>query len=126
LPRFVVHKHAARTLHYDLRLELDDVLKSWAVPKGPPETSGVKRLAVAVEDHALDYIDFEGTIPEGQYGAGKVEIWDRGTFKPEKIEENKIVFELDGKKLKGTYVLLKLKSSGRYKGENNWLLFKKK
>ncbi|MDI6811059.1 MAG: DNA polymerase ligase N-terminal domain-containing protein [archaeon] len=123
---FVVQKHYASHLHYDFRLEIDNVLKSWAVPKTPPTDATVKRLAVETEDHPLSYADFEGTIAEGLYGAGKVELWDRGAFKPEKIEEDKIVFELDGKKLKGTYVLLKLKSSGKYKGENNWLLFKKK
>jgi DNA ligase D-like protein (predicted 3'-phosphoesterase) len=123
---FVVQKHDASHLHYDFRLELDNVLKSWAVPKTPPIDTNVKRLAVQTEDHPLSYADFEGAIAEGLYGAGTVEIWDRGTFKPEKIEENKIVFELEGKKLKGTYVLLKLKPGGKYKGENNWLLFKKK
>ena len=123
---FVVQKHDATHLHYDLRLEIDNVLKSWAVPKTPPMDANVKRLAVQTEDHPLSYADFEGTIAEGLYGAGNVEIWDKGTFKPEKIEENKIVFELDGKKLKGSYVLLKLKPRGTYGGENNWLLFKKK
>jgi len=117
LPRFVIHKHAARTLHYDLRLELDDVLKSWAVPKGPPETSGVKRLAVAVDDHALDYIDFEGAIAEGQYGAGKVEIWDKGTFDLEKRTETTIAVVFHGGKLKGDYRLIRTK-------DKNWLIFK--
>ena len=123
---FVVQKHYASHLHYDFRLEINNTLKSWAVPKTPPTEVAVKRLAVETEDHSLSYADFEGTIAEGLYGAGKVEIWDKGTFMPEKIEENKIVFELDGTKLKGEYVLLKLKSSGKYKGEKNWLLFKKK
>jgi DNA ligase D-like protein (predicted 3'-phosphoesterase) len=123
---FVVQKHDASHLHYDFRLELDNVLKSWAVPKTPPTDPGVKRLAVQTDDHPLSYADFEGTIAEGLYGAGTVEIWDRGTFKPEKREESTIVFELEGTKLKGTYVLLKLKPGGTYKGENNWLLFKKK
>jgi DNA ligase D-like protein (predicted 3'-phosphoesterase) len=122
---FVVQKHDASHLHYDFRLELDDVLKSWAVPKTLPTDPGVKRLAVQTEDHPLAYADFEGTIAEGLYGAGTVEIWDRGTFKPEKVEENKIVFELVGKKMRGTYVLLKLKPGGKYGGDNNWLLFKK-
>jgi len=117
LPRFVVHKHAARTLHYDLRLELDDVLKSWAVPKGPPQMPGVKRLAVAVDDHALDYIDFEGTIPEGQYGAGKVEIWDKGTFDLSKRTEKTISLVFHGKKLEGDYRLIRTK-------DKNWLMFK--
>ncbi len=121
----MVQKHYASHLHYDFRLEINNVLKSWAVPKIPPTDADVKRLAVQTEDHPLAYADFEGTIAEGLYGAGKVEIWDKGTFKPEKIEENKIVFELSGNKLTGTYVLIKLKSQGKYKGETNWLLFKK-
>jgi DNA ligase D-like protein (predicted 3'-phosphoesterase) len=123
---FVVQKHDASHLHYDFRLEINNVLKSWAVPKIPPTKPDVKRLAIQTEDHPLSYADFEGTIEEGLYGAGRVEIWDKGTFKPETIEENKIVFELAGRKLQGTYVLLKLKSHGKYKGEQNWLLFKKK
>ena len=123
---FVVQKHYASHLHYDFRLELDNVLKSWAVPKTPPTDAAVKRLAVETEDHPISYADFEGTIAEGLYGAGKVEIWDKGMFKLERMEENKIIFELDGKKLRGTYVLLKLKSGGKYKGEKNWLLFQKK
>jgi len=116
MPRFVVQKHAARRLHYDLRLELDGVLKSWAVPKGPPETSGVKRLAVAVEDHALDYIGFEGTIPEGQYGAGKVEIWDKGSFDLTKRTETVISLVFHGKRLEGDYRLIRIK-------DKNWLIF---
>ena len=117
MPRFVVHKHAARTLHYDLRLELDETLKSWAVPKGPPETPGVKRLAVAVDDHPLDYIDFEGVIPEGQYGAGKVEIWDKGTFDLSKRTDTAIALIFHGKTLEGNYRLIKTK-------DKNWLIFK--
>lgn len=117
MPRFVVHKHAARTLHYDLRLELDGALKSWAVPKGPPETSGVKRLAVAVDDHPLDYIEFEGAIPEGQYGAGKVEIWDRGTFDVTKRTDTTIALIFHGNKLEGDYRLIRTK-------DKNWLIFK--
>ena len=117
---FVIQKHAARRLHYDLRLEMDGVLKSWAVPKEPPRTAGVKRLAVQVEDHPIEYADFEGIIPEGHYGAGKVEIWDRGSYILKERTDNKIVFELNGEKLKGTYVLLK------FKGDRNWLFFKKK
>jgi len=113
LPRFVVHKHAARALHYDLRLELIGVLKSWAVPKGPPETPGVKRLAVAVDDHALDYIDFEGTIPEGQYGAGKVEIWDKGTFDLTNRTEATISLVFHGKRLEGDYHLIRTKDKNR-------------
>ena len=119
---FVVHKHQARRLHYDLRLEMDGVLKSWAVPKEPPTTSGVKRLAVQVEDHNLDYADFEGTIPEGTYGAGSVEIWDKGRYELSSMSEDKFHVLFHGEKLKGDYILLK---PGRI-GEGNWLFFKKK
>lgn len=117
---FVVHEHHARRLHYDLRLEKDGVLKSWAVPKGPPETSGDRRLAVQVEDHPLEYGKFEGTIPEGQYGAGTVKIWDKGLYEPIAWGENKIEFIIKGEKLEGRYVLVKFKKAG----EKNWLLFK--
>jgi len=117
--RFVVQKHQATHLHYDLRLEMDGVLKSWAVPKEPPTKPGVKRLAVQVEDHALDYINFEGTIPEGMYGAGTVEIWDKGTYTLKTRKENKIEFILHGSKLKGDYVLIRFR-------DKNWLFFKKK
>ncbi len=119
-PIYVLHKHRARKLHYDLRLEMNGVLKSWAVPKGPP-LKGEKRLAVLVEDHALGYADFEGVIEEG-YGAGKVEIYDKGTFKLLEQEEGKLVFELEGEKLSGRHVLL------RFKKENEkelWLWFEK-
>jgi DNA ligase D-like protein (predicted 3'-phosphoesterase) len=116
---YVIHKHAATHLHYDLRLEIDGVLKSWAIPKEPPILSGVKRLAVQVEDHPLEYADFEGTIPDGAYGAGTVEIWDRGFFKLIDRKENKLIVEIHGKKLKGTYVLV------RFKNKKNWLFFKK-
>ena len=118
--RFVVQKHAATRLHYDFRLEMDGVLKSWAVPKEPPTEPNVKRLAVEVEDHPVSYITFEGTIPEGGYGAGTVEIWDNGTYALESRKEDMIVFALHGKRLSGGYVLLRLK------GGKNWLLFKKK
>lgn len=120
---FVIQKHHARNLHYDLRLEMDGVLKSWAIPKEPPAVEGIKRLAIQVDDHDLDYADFEGTIPEGSYGAGKVEIWDRGTFEPESVKEKKIVFSLSGKKMKGKFVLVKT-NFGKY--QNDWLFFKKK
>ncbi|MGD8505422.1 MAG: DNA polymerase ligase N-terminal domain-containing protein [Candidatus Bathyarchaeota archaeon] len=117
--RFVIQKHQATRLHYDFRLEMDRVLKSWAVPKEPPTKSGVKRLAVQVEDHALDYINFEGSIPEGTYGAGTVEIWDKGTYTLKTRTEKKIEITLHGSKLKGDYVLIRFK-------DKNWLLFKKK
>jgi DNA ligase D-like protein (predicted ligase)/DNA ligase D-like protein (predicted 3'-phosphoesterase) len=118
---FVVQEHHARRLHYDLRLEKDGVLKSWAVPKGLPET-GTKRLAVETEDHPLEYRNFEGTIPEGQYGAGAVKIWDKGTYEVKVWEENKIEFILRGEKLNGRYVLAKFKKAG----DRGWLLLKAK
>jgi DNA ligase D-like protein (predicted 3'-phosphoesterase) len=114
---FVVQEHHARHLHYDFRLELDGVLKSWAVPKGPPEVVGIKRLAVAVEDHPVEYINFHGTIPEGQYGAGTVKIWDKGKFVLKEREPRVLKFELFGKKLKGDYALVNFR-------EKNWLLYK--
>ena len=119
---FVIHRHEASHLHYDLRLEINKVLKSWAVPKEPPTTKGVKRLAIAVEDHPLDYADFEGIIPEGNYGAGKVEIWDNGTFELIKKNSKEIEFKLQGKKMKGTFVLIKTKYGS--KPEKSWLFFK--
>ena len=118
---FVIQEHHARNLHYDLRLEIEGALKSWAVPKEPPEEPGIKRLAIQTEDHPLNYADFEGTIPEGQYGAGKVKIWDKGRFIPEKITEKEILFRLEGKRMKGDYVLVK---TGFSKG--SWLFFRKK
>lgn len=119
---FVVHKHHATRLHWDLRLEMNGVLKSWAVPKEPPKTKGTKRLAIHVEDHPMEYAKFKGTIPEGHYGAGKVEIWDNGTY--ELIEKNPktIEFEMKGKKLKGKYVLVKTRYGS--KPEKSWLFFK--
>jgi len=120
-PVYVIQKHDARNLHYDLRLEFGGVLKSWAIPKEPPTEPGVKRLAVETEDHPLDYANFEGEIPEGEYGAGKVEIWDKGWFKVEKTGEKDIIVEIHGKKLKGTYVLFKFEKTG----SKNWLIFKK-
>jgi DNA ligase D-like protein (predicted 3'-phosphoesterase) len=116
--RFVVHKHDASHLHYDLRLEMNGVLKSWAVPKGPPEVLGERRLAVHVEDHPLEYINFHGTIPDGQYGAGTVEIWDHGTYTLEKNQPNELEFVLNGKRLKGGYVV-------QFK-DKNWLFLKRK
>jgi bifunctional non-homologous end joining protein LigD len=117
---FVVQEHHARRLHYDLRLQKEGVLKSWAVPKGVPEKPGEKRLAVETEDHPYDYSKFEGTIPKGQYGAGTVKIWDHGKFEPILWEQDKIEFILAGNRLKGRYVLAKYKRAG----EKQWLLLK--
>lgn len=121
---FVVQRHEASHLHFDLRLEEDGVLKSWAVPKPPPEVEGLRRLAVATEDHPLEYRHFEGTIPEGEYGAGKVEVWDEGGYVPEERSDVKRVFRLLGRKLRGKYALIKLKPGDRR--DKNWLLFKLK
>ncbi len=117
---YVIQRHAASHLHFDLRLEMDGVLKSWAVPKEPPTSSGVKRLAVQVEDHPVGYASFEGVIAEGEYGAGTVEIWDKGSYKLIDRKENKLIVEINGAKLTGTYVLIRLKD------KKNWLFFKKK
>ncbi|MBI4843342.1 MAG: 3'-phosphoesterase [Nitrospirae bacterium] len=117
MSRFVIHEHYATHLHYDFRLEKDGVLKSWAVPKGVPDKKGVKRLAIQVEDHRLDYIDFEGTIPEGQYGAGTVKIFDSGIYELESETDKRILFKLKGKRLKGDYSLVHLK-------DKQWLLIK--
>jgi bifunctional non-homologous end joining protein LigD len=124
--RFVVQKHQASNLHWDFRLEMEGVLKSWAVPKQPPKRAGVKRLAIMTEDHPVDYIDFEGKIPEGQYGAGKVEIWDKGEYEMSKgskgIDEGELKFSLKGGKLEGEYVLVQPSDF-----ENKqWLFFKVK
>jgi len=116
--RFVVHEHHASHLHYDLRLEMDGVLRSWAVPKGVPEEPGIKRLAVRVEDHPLEYIDFSGRIPEGQYGAGTVNIWDNGNFKLIKNSDDHLEIVFEGRRLKGEYTLV-------HTSDNNWLLFKR-
>ena len=118
--RFVIQKHDATHLHYDFRLEMDNVLKSWAIPKEPPTESGVKRLAVEVEDHQLSYMDFEGTIPEGQYGAGTVKIWDKGIYTLKHRNLKKIMFTLHGQRQSGNYTLL------RFKEDKNWLFFKNK
>ena len=131
---FVIQRHKASRLHYDFRLEMEGVLKSWAVPKGPSMNPGDKRLAMMVEDHPYDYKDFTGIIPEGNYGAGIVEIWDKGNYcgvnpEHEKINEKQLLkslkdgnlkFALKGKKLKGEFALVKLKNSE----ENSWLLIK--
>lgn len=119
-PIYVIQEHHASHLHWDLRLEFDGVLKSWAVPKEPSKDPKVRRLAVQVEDHPIDYAKFEGTIPEGEYGAGSVKIWDKGTFETESRKTNKIIFKINGKRLKGNYVLVK------FRPPKNWLFFKKK
>jgi bifunctional non-homologous end joining protein LigD len=124
--RFIVHEHHATRLHYDFRLEVAGVLKSWAIPKGPSMNPADKRLAVQVEDHPSEYGDFEGIIPQGQYGAGPVLIWDSGTFEPEGdpetgLERGKLSFTLAGKKLKGGFSLVLMKGRGTGK---DWLLIK--
>ncbi len=116
-PRFVVQEHHATHLHWDLRLEMDGVLKSWAVPKGPPLVKGVRRLAVQVEDHPLSYIDFEGMVPEGNYGAGSVSIWDNGPYALAVNRPDMIEFAALGQKMQGGYVLVHTR-------ENQWLLMK--
>ncbi len=139
LSRFVVQEHHASHLHYDFRLETEGVLKSWAVPKGVPEESGVKRLAVQVEDHPVEYINFSGIIPAGEYGAGEVIIWDKGKWGliSGSLASGALKFNLEGKKLKGDYALVRMKDSPRFRtrlalpakraGEasgKNWLIYK--
>ncbi|MBI2043145.1 3'-phosphoesterase [Candidatus Pacearchaeota archaeon] len=119
---YVIQKHAATRLHYDLRLEMNGVLVSWAVPKEPPKTKGIKRLAVMTEDHPIGYEKFKGTIPKGEYGAGKVEIWDKGFYELKIKDEKKIEFFIHGKKLHGLYVLVKT-NFGNKPGKS-WLFFK--
>ena len=130
--RFVVHEHRSKRLHYDFRLEIGGVLKSWAVPKGPSLSPADKRLAVMVPDHPLVYIDFEAIIPEGNYGAGPVVVWDTGEFIPqdtndpeESLRNGKLSFELRGSKLKGAFALAQMKHLPRSTGKE-WLLMKKK
>lgn len=118
MPRFVVHEHHATRLHWDFRLEHDGVLKSWAIPKGPSMNPADKRLAIQVEDHSLEYGEFEGTIPEGRYGAGEVIIWDRGTFEPigdlgEGLHTGRIAFTLHGSRLTGEFSLVRLSRGTR-------------
>jgi DNA ligase D-like protein (predicted 3'-phosphoesterase) len=121
---FVIQEHHARRLHYDLRLEREGVLKSWAVPKGIPEANSQRVLAVETEDHPLEYANFEGSIPQGQYGAGTVKIWDKGHYETKFWDENKIEFTLNGQRLKGRYILVWLrKAKGK---EKSWLLLKGK
>jgi len=120
---FVVQEHFALHHHFDFRIEMDGVLKSWAVPKGIPEKKGEKHLAVEVEDHPIDYANFEGEIPEGYYGAGIVKIWDKGEYNLIKKDKKEIEIELNGEKIKGRYVILFFKKD---KGKNLWLIFEKK
>jgi len=129
--RYVIHKHQASHLHYDLRLEWNGVLLSWAVPKGPSLDPAVKRLAMQVEDHPLDYAAFEGIIPEGEYGAGAVMVWDRGTWLPDdpdvdgSLRRGELKFTLKGEKLKGSWVLVRTRSGyPPSSGRPAWLLIK--
>ena len=120
-PVYVIQEHNATRLHWDLRFEIDKTLKSWALPKEPPQKIGEKRLAVSVDDHPIEYALFEGEIPKGSYGAGQVKIWDRGTFEIEENTTKKIVVNIHGSKLKGKYCLVHFKPEGK-----NWLFFKMK
>lgn len=128
---FVVQEHHARNLHWDFRLEIGGVLVSWAIPKEPNDKD--RRLAVMTEDHPIEYAGFSGSIPEGQYGAGTVKIWDSGKFENIKekglascLKDGQLEVRLKGKKLKGNYALIKLKPTEKYPGKNNWLFFKMK
>jgi DNA ligase D-like protein (predicted 3'-phosphoesterase) len=115
--KYVIQEHHASHLHWDLRLEHTNLALSWAVPKMPTNDTGIKRLAVRVEDHNVTYMDFEGTIAEGEYGAGTVNIWDKGTWEPESITEKKIVGLIHGNKLNGRFTLLNFK-------DKNWLFMR--
>jgi bifunctional non-homologous end joining protein LigD len=126
---FVVQKHQASHLHYDFRLEWDGVLLSWAIPKGPSLDPSIKRLAMAVEDHPVEYAKFEGIIPEGQYGGGTVMVWDQGTWVPETdvesgLRNGELKFSLHGKKLRGSWVLVRTKRSSGKTERASWLLIK--
>lgn len=120
-PVYVIQEHNATRLHWDLRFEFDDALKSWALPKQPPQEMGEKRLAIAIPDHPIEYALFEGEIPKDNYGAGEVKIWDKGTFELKEKGNKKIVVGIKGNKLKGNYCLLHFKPK-----EKNWLFFKMK
>lgn len=120
-PVYVIQEHHAKRLHWDLRFEFDDVLKSWALPKSPPEKVGEKRLAISVDDHPIEYALFEGEIPKGNYGRGTVKIWDRGSFDIVEKGAKKIVVDIKGSKLQGKYCLVNFKPN-----ENSWLFFKTK
>ncbi len=122
---YVIQKHAASRLHYDLRLEEGGVLLSWAIPKTPPLAEGEKRLAVRTEDHPLDYAGFEGVIPEPEYGAGAVEIWDRGTYTAVESTDSKRIVDIRGRRLAGRYALVRIKPRAGEK-DVNWLFFKMK
>lgn len=131
--KFVVQKHDATNLHYDFRLEIDRVLKSWAIPKKPLIKIGEKRLAILTENHPMSYANFEGVIPEGNYGAGKVEIWDRGFYENVSddsagkcFERGKIEIKMSGKKLRGNFVLIRMKPNEKFPKKDNWLFMKMK
>ena len=126
----MIQHHFASREHYDFRLELDGVLKSWAVPKGPSTVPGERRLAVEVEDHPLEYASFEGTIPEGEYGAGEVLRWDRGTWETGEdphaaLAKGSLDFTLSGRKLKGGWTLVRMRDDPRKSTKHNWLLIKR-
>src|SRR6478672_1944079 len=130
-PIFVIQKHAASHLHYDFRLELDGVLKSWAVPKGPDTDPSQKRLAMQVEDHPLEYGNFEGVIPQGEYGGGTVMLWDRGTWEPlddakKGYREGRLKFVLRGEKLQGRWMLVRKGGRSAATDERHWFLFKER
>jgi DNA ligase D-like protein (predicted 3'-phosphoesterase) len=137
-PRFVVQIHDASTMHFDFRLQVDDVLKSWSIPKGPSADPKDKRLAVPTEDHPLEYEEFEGVIPRGEYGGGTVIVWDHGTYEPlshdrkgrpvdfaESLERGHATFRLSGSKLRGEYALTRFRSDQGGDGEEAWLLVKR-
>lgn len=120
-PVYVIQEHHASKLHWDLRFEVNDSLKSWTLPKEPPQKIGEKRLAISVDDHPIEYALFEGQIPDGNYGAGQVKIWDKGTFEVMENNDKKIVVNIHGTRLKGKYCLVHFESE-----EKNWLFFKMK